>query len=68
MPIIEGLAGAAVSGAAKGVAHAVTGECLRQHAGNSRKKIEKAADEGWQRDREAGGVSSWGDNQKPEFA
>lgn len=55
--------GTAVS---KGVAGTVTHECIKEHREDIRKGInhvKNEVDKGWQRDCEAGGVTSWRNKQ-----
>jgi len=59
---------AAVSAFMVGAAEELGHECIRRHADDihqalnaTKKAVDSAIDEGWERDREAGGLSSWGE-------
>lgn len=65
---ISAAASAFVMAAADELGH----ECIRRHADDihqaldaTRKAVDSAIDEGWKRDHEAGGLSSWGE-ETPE--
>ncbi len=67
MPINEIIVGTAV----KAVASTVTKECVKEHLEDIRNvrdsavnTVNQAVDQGWERDYNAGGVSSWGNKPK----
>ena len=67
------VAGNAVSGAHEGAFKEITHQCLEEHKDQLRdlrdstiQNVGEAVDEGWKRDYNAGGISSWG--SQPETA